>query len=539
MEKYYSVLLDRIETIRDRNQSTENITTIAGALAAIGFATYCIKRLFSKDKKTKTKQAKEYETIPSPKGAIYYLGHTPLLGKIPAHRITEWHRQLGPILRIQMGVQDWVFISDPYMAHDLFATQGTITSGRPYLTFGNGIAGIGGRGIVFADYGKKWKNARTAILKILSPKSVDGYESTIECEVERTVQQLIEQTKMHGYVNPIPFVRCLSMNIILQVGFGISGVSSPDDPLFKELVHIIKTSLYFTGAFRDMSTYFPFFSFLDVIFRRKQKMKAFFYNDYFPLFQRLVKMARESDQDNLVKKIDNIKDDLEIDDRNLTAIMSEVLIAGGDTVSVAASFTFAILCHYPDIQQKLANEIDDFIRKYHRIPRFDDRLELPYYIAFQKECLRYRPAVYFSIPRKANQDVIYKHFIIPKGTIMVSNIHTLHNDSTIFPHPEKFIPERFLNDTRTMYASSNGNIQNRDIYLFGWGRRICPGIYLAENELFNLVTKVMARCKIEPTISPTGEAIYPDLNDFKDDGATLVPSPFYIHFTERENKLVF
>lgn len=74
--------------------------------------------------------------------------------------------------------------------------------------------------------------------------------------------------------------------------------------------------------------------------------------------------------------------------------------------------------------------------------------------------------------------VVYKNYIIPKGTILVSNVHSLHNDSTTFPDPEKFDPERFINDTRSMYASSNGNVQNRDHFIFGWGRRICPGIYL-------------------------------------------------------------
>lgn len=77
--------------------------------------------------------------------------------------------------------------------------------------------------------------------------------------------------------------------------------------------------------------------------------------------------------------------------------------------------------------------------------------------------------------------VVYKDYIIPKGHIIYVNVHTLHNDPQVFPEPEKFMPERFLNDTRSMYASSNGAIQNRDHFAFGWGRRICPGIYLVSS----------------------------------------------------------
>ena len=36
-----------------------------------------------------------------------------------------------------------------------------------------------------------------------------------------------------------------------------------------------------------------------------------------------------------------------------------------------------------------------------------------------------------------------------------------------------------------MYASSNGAIQNRDHFAFGWGRRICPGIYLVSSPFLN------------------------------------------------------
>lgn len=58
----------------------------------------------------------------------------------------------------------------------------------------------------------------------------------------------------------------------------------------------------------------------------------------------------------------------------------------------------------------------------------------------------------------------------------MSNLHTLHFDKEFYLEPEKFIPERFLEDTKTLYAASNGNVKNRDQFVFGWGRRLCPGI---------------------------------------------------------------
>lgn len=44
-----------------------------------------------------------------------------------------------------MGVQDWVFIGDPEMAHELFMSKGSVTSGRPFFTYGTGYHGEGER----------------------------------------------------------------------------------------------------------------------------------------------------------------------------------------------------------------------------------------------------------------------------------------------------------------------------------------------------------------------------------------------------------
>lgn len=59
--------------------------------------------------------------------------------------IPEWHKKYGPLLHVKMGVQDWIFIGDPQIAHDIFVSNGASTSGRPHTTFGYDIAGAGER----------------------------------------------------------------------------------------------------------------------------------------------------------------------------------------------------------------------------------------------------------------------------------------------------------------------------------------------------------------------------------------------------------
>lgn len=49
---------------------------------------------------------------------------------------------------------------------------------------------------------------------------------------------------------------------------------------------------------------------------------------------------------------------------------------------------------------------------------------------------------------------------------------------------------------------------------------------------------MMARCTIEPAVSENGDKVYPDLDDFKDGGATLLPGAFNIRFVEREDPVI-
>lgn len=155
---------------------------------------------------------------------------------------------------------------------------------------------------------------------------------------------------------------------------------------------------------------------------------------------------------------------------------------------MSLSWGFAILCHYPDVQKKLRDEVDAFIAVHKRLPTFAEREQLPYLISVQKECMRYRPTTPFGVLHENTEDrklilnakgrgellreyiVEIRGYFIPKGSVLVSNMYGMHANPNIYPEPEKFKPERFLNNLKTMSAAANSRIEGRDQYNFGWGR---------------------------------------------------------------------
>lgn len=66
--------------------------------------------------------------------------------------------------------------------------------------------------------------------------------------------------------------------------------------------------------------------------------------------------------------------------------------------------------------------------------------------------------------------VVCRDYLIPKGTPVICNMHGIHFNPNVYSEPENFMPERFMQNTSTMSALSNGKLEHRDQYNFGWGR---------------------------------------------------------------------
>ncbi|KAI8877037.1 cytochrome P450, partial [Backusella circina FSU 941] len=131
------------------------------------------------------------------------------------------------------------------------------------------------------------------------------------------------------------------------------------------------------------------------------------------------------------------------------------------------------------------------------------------------------------------QKVELGQYTIPKGTIVITTMKAIHENPDIYEDPEKFIPERFLNNTKLMHAAANGRVSDRDHFNFEWGRRICPGIYLAEVEIFHTFINLFSKCTIEPVIDHHNKPIYPDIEDEQNLGIIIAPIPYSVKIVAR------
>ncbi|KAI7867266.1 cytochrome P450 [Spinellus fusiger] len=502
----------------------------SAGVVAVGTALYILYSTFN------DKKHDGVEKIPTPKGKYPYLGHLPHIGKNAFLKIHEWHKELGPIIQVQMGVQDFVFISDSVIAHEIFNVNGSITTLRPSNKLGDGAYSLNGRGMGFPKNKKKLKESRLAASSILAPKVVDRLGDEIQFETDYLIDQLMSHGNTDEGVDPFHDITFRTLNLILNVCIGIR-LDSTNDPMFMDILEINRLTMFHLSVEENIGAYIPALSFVSYLKGSDKKGLDFINNLRNPVLRKMINQALERDEECLLKKMKDTEEKI-YDEDDMMMLVNDLIIAGTDTVSVTLSRAFFFLSHYPEIQKRICEEIDAFITKHKRLPKFTEREAFPYITSVQREILRLYPTTPLGLPHVAEQDFVVNNYMIKKGTTLLSNMYSMHRNPDIYSDPEKFIPERFINNKSTFYASANGKPTERDQYNFGWGRRICPGIYLAETELFMTYTTLWARCTIEPALDSNGNPVCTNIKSYVDGGVVSMPEPYKVRFVERPDRLL-
>ncbi len=97
-----------------------------------------------------------------------------------------------------------------------------------------------------------------------------------------------------------------------------------------------------------------------------------------------------------------------------------------------------------------------------------------------------------GVPHATTKDDHYRGRLIPKGASVFPNVAALHGDPEIYPNPDVFEPDRFKNHRLDSAASAvQVDYHQRDHFNYGFGRRLCPGIHVAEQSLFIVISRVL------------------------------------------------
>ncbi|KAI9507132.1 cytochrome P450 [Russula earlei] len=197
------------------------------------------------------------------------------------------------------------------------------------------------------------------------------------------------------------------------------------------------------------------------------------------------------------------------------------------TVSSMSSL-FIALALYPEVQKRAQAELDSILSR-DRLPTFEDKPRLPYIEAMCKELARWQMVTPMGVPHASTHDDVYRGFFIPKGSIhyLLFVKAVLHNPD-LYPDPETFKPERFLNEDGTFRDDPTIALA------FGVGKRICPGRHLVEATLFVFISSVLSVFHVTKAKDEYGNEIPVKINTLVEGQITLQPTKFECSITVRD-----
>jgi cytochrome P450 len=200
--------------------------------------------------------------------------------------------------------------------------------------------------------------------------------------------------------------------------------------------------------------------------------------------------------------------------------------AAADTTVIALTIFTLAMVMFPNSQQMAHEEIDRVIGT-DRLPNFKDRDQLPYVNGLVKEIMRWWPIAPMGFPHTATEDIEYNGMHIPKGATILPAVWWFLHDPEVHADPGLFDPGRFLEPR---------NEPDPQTELFGYGRRICPGRFFADNSIYLNIVQSLAAFNIRKAVDSAGKEI--EVNAKPKPGLLTYPTQFDFRVEPRSEKHV-
>ena len=176
------------------------------------------------------------------------------------------------------------------------------------------------------------------------------------------------------------------------------------------------------------------------------------------------------------------EDGSRMSDRQLRDELLTLLVAGHETTATALAWAVERLARHPEKLERLAAETGAGEDRYLR--------------AVVCETLRLRPVISL-VNRTLKAPMRLGGYDLPAGVKAVPSIYLVHRRPDVYPEPERFLPERFLDQAPGTYTWIP----------FGGGVRRCLGGAFAQFEMEVVLRELAARSAIEPA-RPSPERVY-------------------------------
>ncbi|KAJ6569702.1 cytochrome P450 [Mycena sp. CBHHK59/15] len=446
----------------------------------------------------------------------------------PWLEFAKWQKTFGDMIYVNVFRNPILIVNSAEAAQDLLETKSAIYSSRPVRTMQSEVMGFSW---LFSGmpYGPLHRQHRAMFRTHFQAKVMPKYHPTLVNSAHTLLQNLVRTPD-----DLVNHLRRTTTAIVLEVCYGHRVAAEGDEyvKLADEAITGVSQSAQF-GAY--LVDYIPLLKYVPAWMPGAQ-------------FQRDGLKSRKLGHEMLSRPFEMVKEQLAngraepcmitAELESATDSAHEMLIkgtaatayAGGSdtTLSILMSFILAMVLH-PEIQARAQAELDRVVPG-DRLPTFADRTRLPFIECIVWECLRWHPVANLALAHYSTEDDTYRGFRIPRGTTVLANIWAMLHEPSRYPSPSLFNPDRYSGPNK----STGDEINPLPDLAYGFGRRICPGRFLATDTIWIVVASVLDAYNIVKPLDKAGNEHEPRVEYTP--GMFSRPMPFEYRIAPRSAK---
>jgi cytochrome P450 len=440
-----------------------------------------------------------FQDLPGPRGI-------PIFGNALQFRPEEMHRQLeewskvhGERYRIALGRRKLLVCTN---AEDVAA----VLKDRPNGFRRSSRLEMIGRELqlsgVFGANGDDWRRQRAFVMHAFNPAHVKSYFPSLQTVTRRLMRRWTTLADGPGAFELEPELMRYTVDVTAGLAFGtdINTIESDGTVLQQHLACIFRmlqkrafAPLPYWHWFKlaedralDVSVKFVDEAIRDFIARARERMEhdPALYRHPTNLLEAMI--AAQHENASAVSELE------------LKGNVFTMLLAGEDTTAHSLAWLISQLSRHPDVYLRMREEMDAIVNG-EALPACHEQLgEMPYTEACISESMRLHPVAPL-IGAEAINDTIVADVLVPKGTMIVLLTRAAAMEEDNFTGAAAFRPERW------MQPAGEGNSKKVSIP-FGAGPRLCPGRFLAIQEMKMVLCMLVKNFDIERVDTPDGEA---------------------------------
>ncbi|WP_138497309.1 cytochrome P450 [Nostoc sp. PA-18-2419] len=374
-------------------------------------------------------------------------------------------------LRLDKNLPPMVIVSNPQMLEQILTndTKELAAPGEMNQIFESLV----GKHSVITISGAEHQRQRQLLMPPFHGERMRSYSQVITDVTE----QVISQYPIGKPFNIRSVTQAITLRVIMQAVFGLHEGTRAEklqhflgDLLEKGSSRLIVALLYFPALQRDFGP----INFWGKQLRRQQEADQLIYEEI-----RERREQPDSSRTDILSLLMAARDETgqPMTDEELRDELMTLLVAGHETTATALAWAFYWIHKLPSVRQKLLQELDSLGNN----PDPNTIFKLPYLNAVCCETLRIYPVGILTFPRTVTTPFSLGNYKLEPDTIIIGSIYLTHHREDIYPQPQQFKPERFLEHQFSPYE-----------YLpFGGGARRCIGLAFAQLEMKLALAKIL------------------------------------------------